>query len=465
MAGVDEKLHIVMFPWLAFGHMIPYLELAKLIAQKGNRVSFVSTPRNIDRLPKLSPNVSIEFVKLPLPKVDNLPENAEATSDLPYDVVPLLKKAYDSLEEPMRKFLQSSNPDWVLYDFAPYWVGKVGAEMGIKTCFFSICNAASLGFLGPPKETMGDGPIRTQPEQFLVSPEWVPFPSPIRFRYFEVMKIAKGIIPSDNGVSDIYRFGASAQNCDIVSVRSCYEFEPEWLDLTQTIYGKPVIPVGELPTTDYNNGDDDNETWLLMNDWLDQQKKGTVVYIAFGTESKPTQEELNEIALGLEKSELPFFWVFRARCGEYDPNALKLPDGFEKRTKGRGLVWTSWAPQLKIIAHEAIGVFLSHSGWSSVVEAIQFEKSLVLLTCLADQGINASVLEEKKMAYSIPRDEHDGSITSDDVAESLKLVLFKEEGKIYRERIKEMKEIFVNKERQDSYVNSFLNYLRVNKKT
>jgi hypothetical protein len=36
MDGPDE-LHIAIFPWLAFGHKIPYLELAKLIAQKGSQ--------------------------------------------------------------------------------------------------------------------------------------------------------------------------------------------------------------------------------------------------------------------------------------------------------------------------------------------------------------------------------------------------------------------------------------------
>ena len=62
-----KKLHIAMFPWLAFGHMIPYLELAKLMAQKGHHISFLSTPQNIDRLPKLPPNLAslIDLVKLP----------------------------------------------------------------------------------------------------------------------------------------------------------------------------------------------------------------------------------------------------------------------------------------------------------------------------------------------------------------------------------------------------------------
>jgi len=42
-------------------------------------------------------------VKLPLPKVENLLENAEATTDVPYNVIQYLKKAYDDLEEPFVK--------------------------------------------------------------------------------------------------------------------------------------------------------------------------------------------------------------------------------------------------------------------------------------------------------------------------------------------------------------------------
>ncbi|KAF7831018.1 UDP-glycosyltransferase 91A1-like [Senna tora] len=391
----DKKLHIVMFPWLAFGHILPYLELAKLIAQKGHLISFVSTPRNIDRLPKLPPNLAshLQLIKLPLPKLHNLPDNAEATTDVPYNLVPFLKKAYDALEQPLARFLESSTPDWIFYDFAPYWAGPLASNLGIKTVFFSIFSAPAMGFLGSPSELMG-------------------------LRYFEIMRLSDNLSDdNDSGVSDTYRYGATIQNCDIVA------------------------------------------------DWLDQQRKGTVVYVAFGSETKPSQEDVREIALGLEKSGFPFFWVLRIQRGPYDENVLQLPDGFEDRIRGRGVVCTSWVPQLKILGHESVGGFLTHSGGSSVVEAIQNEKPLVLLTFLADQGMNARVLEEKKMGYSVPRDERDGSFTSESVAESLRLVMVEEEGRIYREKIKEVKDLFVNRERQDRYVNDLLAYLRDYKST
>ena len=62
----------------------------------------------------------MELIELPLPHVDKLPKNAEATSDIPLPIVPYLKKAFDNLEEPLTKFLERSTPDWFIYDFAPY---------------------------------------------------------------------------------------------------------------------------------------------------------------------------------------------------------------------------------------------------------------------------------------------------------------------------------------------------------
>uniref|UniRef100_A0A5B6ZJE2 Putative UGTPg33 n=1 Tax=Davidia involucrata TaxID=16924 RepID=A0A5B6ZJE2_DAVIN len=464
MTDAGNKLHIVMFPWLAFGHMIPYLEVAKLIAQKGHKVSFVSTPRNIDRLPKPPPNLSplINLVKLPLPTVHKLPQNAEATIDLPYDKVKYLKAAYDLLQQPMTQFLESSAPDWVIYDFAPYWLGPVAAKLGISSVFFCIFNAACLCYAGPVSALMGttDQYCRTKPEDFTVPPKWVPFKTTVAFRLFEILRVFDDVTGDDENVPAMFRLGASIQGCDVLAMRSCYEFEPEWLQLLEEIHPKPVIPVGQLPATAYDGGDDENDEWKAMKQWLDMQVKGSVVYVAFGSEAKPSQAELTEIALGLELSELPFFWVLRKQRGLADTELIELPDGFEDRTKGRGLVCTSWAPQLKILSHDSVGGFLTHSGLGSVVEGLQCARALILLTFLAEQGLNARLLEEKKMAYSIPRDERDGSFTRDSVSESLRLVMVREEGKTYRDKAKEMSGLFGDRDKQDRYTNNLLDYLQ-----
>ncbi|KAI3930253.1 hypothetical protein MKW92_024418 [Papaver armeniacum] len=82
----ENQHHIVLFPWLAFGHVIPFLELYKSLASKGDiQITFISTPSIFKRLPTIH-----------LPSVDNLPAGCEATADLEdEEQTQYLKKAYD----------------------------------------------------------------------------------------------------------------------------------------------------------------------------------------------------------------------------------------------------------------------------------------------------------------------------------------------------------------------------------
>ncbi|GMP32610.1 hypothetical protein CsSME_00006290 [Camellia sinensis var. sinensis] len=238
MAGRDRKLHIVMFPWLAFGHMIPYLELAKFIAHK---ISFVSTPRNIQRLPKLPPNLSpfIHFVEPPLPRVDcHLPENAEATMD----------KAFDGLETGLAGFLQASTPDWIIYDFAPHWLPPIATKLGISRAFFLIFNALFAAFFGLASALIDcSDDIPMEPEQFTVPPKWVQFPTNVAFRLYESKRILASATNNASGVSDLYRYGSAVLGCDVFAIGHCTEFEPQWLTLLQDLQPKPVIPLGLMP--------------------------------------------------------------------------------------------------------------------------------------------------------------------------------------------------------------------------
>lgn len=306
------------------------------------------------------------------------------------------------------------------------------------------------------------GDYRKKPEDFTTPPKWVPFPTTVAFKYYDIKNTFDCVEDDVSGVNDLNRWGWSQKSCDLITIRSCSEFESEWLQVLQTIHCKPVLPVGQLPPGEYQI-DDKTNTWRSIEGWLDKYEKGSVVYIAFGSEAKPTQAQLTELAFGLELSGLPFFWVLKTRRGTADTEVLELPPGFEERTKDRGLVCMTWAPQLKILAHESVGGFLTHSGWSSVVEALMFEKALILLTFYSDQGINARVLEEKKLGYPIPRNELDGSFTGESVAEALRLVMVDEEGKLYRDKAKEMKGLFGDRDRQDNYVDVLLSYLKQHK--
>jgi hypothetical protein len=210
-----------------------------------------------------------------------------------------------------------------------------------------------------------------KPEDLTVPPKWVPFPTKTAFRFFQAKKLLDTLEDNTSGVSDWFRLEKVLSGTKAFAIKTSMEMEGEWLKLLGELYDIPVIPVGLLlPSTQESGDNNKDSTWGTIGEWLDKQEKGSVVYIALGSEIQPSQQDFTELALGLEQSGLPFFWALRRR--------IELPEGFEERTRGRGVIWTGWAPQLKILAHDSVGGFLTHCGWSSVTEAFQFGNCLVL---------------------------------------------------------------------------------------
>ncbi|KAK9062159.1 hypothetical protein SSX86_019345 [Deinandra increscens subsp. villosa] len=457
-----KQLHVAMFPWLAFGHIIPFLQLSQLIAQKGHKVSFLSTTRNIQRLPAshlISPLINL--VKLTLPPVQQLPHDAEATMDVQTDDIPYLKKAYDGLQPQVTRFLEEESPDWIIYDFAPYWLPSVAADLRISRAFFSIVSAWFIAFMGSSPDSLINGSDeRTTDEDFMTSPRWVPFPSKVCYRKYEAIWMAGTVSVNASGVSDAYRMGMILKGSECMFIRYCYELEPQWLTLLEELHRLPVIPVGLMPPeTPINLGDEKDEVWKTVKKWLDGQQKGHVVYVALGSEVMVSESLLGELALGLELSGLSFFWALRKPVGSTESNSMELPNGFLERTSDRGVVWTSWVPQLQILSHESVGGFLTHCGWGSIVEGLRFGHPLIMLPFLVDQGPNARVLADKQVGIEVPRNDEDGSFTKDSVARSLRSVVVDEEGKIYKANAMELSRTLGDSKVEKEYINHFINYL------
>ena len=70
-----------------------------------------------------------------------------------------------------------------------------------------------------------------------------------------------------------------------------------------------------------------------------------------------------------------------------------------------------------------MGGFLTHYGWSSVIEGFWFECALIMLPIVVDQKLNVRILVDSNVAVEIPRDENDGSFTRDSVTELVNKVM------------------------------------------
>ncbi|CAL5400971.1 unnamed protein product [Camellia sinensis] len=465
---MERDIHAVLVPFLAFGHLMPFYELSVALAKGGIHVSFVSTPKNILRLPKLPPQLSplITFVSLPLPALGSglLPEGAEATVDLVTDKTEHLMAAFDLLKQPFKQFVAEQSPDWIVTDFASYWTVDVAKEYHVPIVIFSAFSASTNVFLGPPEYLSGDGRrrVRSSPEDLTSPPWWVSFGSSVSYRHHEAIRtIAVFYTANASGIADSERFAKALHGCRAVAIRSCRKFEGEYFDLFGKMIGKPVIPTGFLPPEKPNKTQiaaAHDGPWSKIFEWLDEQKPKSVVFVGFGSECKLSRDQTYEIASGVESSELPFLWALRKPSWASD-DLDALPPEFNRRTSGRGRVCIGWAPQIDILAHPSIGGSLFHAGWGSMIETLQFGHCMVVLPFVIDQPLNARLLVEKGLAIEVERGE-DGSFSGNDVALCLRKAMVSKEGDEMRAQVKKAAAIFADRKLQDLNVAGFVEYLK-----
>uniref|UniRef100_A9X3L8 Glycosyltransferase n=1 Tax=[Ixeris] dentata var. albiflora TaxID=190261 RepID=A9X3L8_9ASTR len=117
--------------------------------------------------------------------------------------------------------------------------------------------------------------------------------------------------------------------------------------------------------------------------WLNNKPKGSVVYVSFGSYGELGVAQMEEIAWGLNESGVNYLWVVRETEKE------KLPKSF----LANGLI-VEWCRQLEVLAHEAVGCFVTHCGFNSSLETISLGVPVVAIPQWTDQTTNAKCLED-----------------------------------------------------------------------
>uniref|UniRef100_A0A2N9I7W5 Glycosyltransferase n=1 Tax=Fagus sylvatica TaxID=28930 RepID=A0A2N9I7W5_FAGSY len=200
----------------------------------------------------------------------------------------------------------------------------------------------------------------------------------------------------------------------------------------------PLYSIGPL-ITDAKDRSGTSSSEALA--WLDLQPSRSVVFLCFGSKGTFFEAQYEKIAYGLERSNQRFLWVVKSPQGSStDQPELEvvLPKGFLERTKERGLVVKSWAPQNAILRHESVGGFVTHCGWNSVLEAVSNGVPMVAWPLYAEQHSNSVVLVEE-MKLAIPIDTEGLMVSAEEVEKRVRQLMELEEGKVVRQRSLEMR--------------------------
>jgi len=175
-------------------------------------------------------------------------------------------------------------------------------------------------------------------------------------------------------------------------VNSFYELEPDYVEHYRNVVGRKAWHIGPMSLCNEDMVDKSNRGNMttMASDtclkWLDGKIPGSVVYVCFGSACEFTVAQLRELAVGLEASNCPFIWAVRKGGDE------ALPEGYEERVEGRGLVIKGWAPQILILNHTAVGGFLTHCGWNSSLEGISAGLPFITWPLFAEQFYNERLI-------------------------------------------------------------------------
>ncbi|GFS45812.1 UDP-glucosyl transferase 73C1 [Actinidia rufa] len=127
MAAQAHQPHFIVFPLMAQGHMIPMIDIAKLLAQRGVKVTIVTTPLNAERFKTIISHakLSIQFLELGFPcKEAGLPAGCENLDKLPsLDWASKFFVATSMLKEPLEQKLgeMKPKPSFIISDMGFPW--------------------------------------------------------------------------------------------------------------------------------------------------------------------------------------------------------------------------------------------------------------------------------------------------------------------------------------------------------
>ncbi|KAK1302091.1 UDP-glucose flavonoid 3-O-glucosyltransferase 7 [Acorus calamus] len=354
----DQPLHIFFFPLMAPGHIIPMSSLAALFAARGVRSTLLTTPSNYPYIPH-HPQIHL----LPFPNQNNLTDAADSM------------RFFDSLEHLRDHFhhlLLLHRPDCVVTDSFLPWTADVACLAGVPRIAFQTMGFFPLCVIDSTR-ALNTGPHPALTSEQTISIEGLPNTismkrsqiDPSAFHPNEFSKFYDRVVAADDN-----SFGSI--------VNTFYELEPEYADHYSAVTKRKAWHVGPV-NIGLGHSISDPSTRVLS--WLDERATGSVVYVCFGTLSRLTREQEREIRLGLADSGVPYIWVTSG--SEEEPNSDE-----------KGLIVRGWAAQGAILGHRAVGGFVTHCGWNSVLEALARAVPMVTWPLCADQFYNERLVVE-----------------------------------------------------------------------
>ncbi|XP_030526029.1 UDP-glycosyltransferase 88F3-like isoform X2 [Rhodamnia argentea] len=440
---------IVLYPSPGMGHVIAMVELGKLILHRHGpqfaitvllTTGFADYPSITSYISSISrSHPSISFCRFPLVSVDpaNPPRSGAAVA------FEFIRKNSANVLQSLRDISAVSTVRALIIDFFCTSALPVAKDLNIPTYYFYASGASSLAaFLYFPG--LFERSTKSFKDQIGVILEFPGLP-PLKATQMPEPTLDR----DDPAYGEMCYFCDHMTKVDGILVNTFEALEPKAVELIASgacvpdAPTPPVYCIGPLIADESSRaGDSTVGGQQDCLSWLEKQPRKSVVFLCFGSRGTLSAAQIKEVAVGLEKSGHRFLWVVKnpSGNGDMDLEAL-MPEGFLERTKERGMVVRSWAPQVAVLRKEAVGGFVTHCGWNSVLEAVAAGVALVAWPLYAEQHMNRNFLvQHMEMAIGVEQRDGDGFVSGDEVERAVRELMESERGRELREKSWAMRE-------------------------
>ncbi|XP_015895260.3 UDP-glycosyltransferase 89A2 [Ziziphus jujuba] len=396
-----SRPHVLVFPYPAQGHSLVLLDLTHQLSLRNIAITILVTPKNLPALhPLLTVHPTIETLVLPLPPHPKLPPGLENIREIGVCGNIAMVNALSKLHDPIVEWFNSHTnpPVAIISDFFLGWTQKLADQIKIpRICFFSnrVAIASLFDYCWRNIKTVRSLPVV----------EFHELPKSPSFKQEHMPSIIRLFDESDPD-SRMVRHGFIANGSSWGLVFNSFDFlEGEFLDHLRMrtghhrSFGVGPLNLFTLPQS-LERGIPDNNFHGCGGDvlsWLEGCADGSVLYVCFGSQKLLKRKQMEALASALEQSRTRFIWVVKTGVTEreMEEGYGVVPDGFEERIQGKGLVVRSWVPQLMILKHRAVWGFLSYSGWNSLMEGIAAGVMIFTWPMEADHYLNSKLLVDE----------------------------------------------------------------------
>nr|BBC62109.1 glucosyltransferase 9 [Nemophila menziesii] len=439
-----KKPELIFIPAPGMGHLVFTVEFANRLLDRDGRLSITVivirtsfTPEVLAYAESLAASdARIRYIVLPLlepPSIKLMKSPENYFSLLIERYKPLVKEVI--IEHVLSR---SRSIAGLVVDFFCTSMIDVANELNVPSYLFFPSNAAFLGFmlyLSIHKKKVGKCFDISDPDSIIPAYE-NPVPS-------SVLPAALNM----EGYACFSNHGSRFKETKGIIINTFAELEPYAIkSLVADEETPPVYTVGPLLDLKSGNKTSRFDHEKIMN-WLDDQPVSSVVFLCFGSMGGFEPPQLMQIAIALEQSGCRFLWSIRRAKkfiagdskGQDGPGEI-FPEGFLERTQNRGMI-CDWAPQIDILAHEAIGSFVSHCGWNSILESLWYGVPIVTWPLYAEQQINAfEMVKELGLGVELKLDYRISNpviVEANEIEKAIRSVMDKENP--VRKRVQEIK--------------------------